>query len=80
MTASTGAEAIAAPFVRDREYRDQQPERLASFVDRSEAAIFPSCWSIGPQVIKTAGVCVGRSPARRMLSGPSSVTARACTQ
>jgi hypothetical protein len=38
MTASAGAEACAAPFVRDREYRDEQSESLAAFVDRGEAA------------------------------------------
>ncbi|GGT68240.1 hypothetical protein GCM10010207_78740 [Streptomyces atratus] len=43
-------------------------------------AIFPSCSSIRPREISTAGVCVGRSPARQMLSGASSATARAWTQ
>ncbi len=36
VTAAVGAEALAAARVGDREHRDQQPERLAAFVERRE--------------------------------------------
>lgn len=72
--------AFAPSSVGDREYRDQQPERLVAFVEGGESGDLPQLVLHPAACDQDCGHVRRAQPARRMLSGPSSATVPAWTQ